>query len=396
MPEFPCPRCGHPLSLHAYSGKIVCENCNLVPEDRHQKNALRLGTFELDDLRGVSIEANPADVTIRATNAYNKALEAIHRKKGKEAIAALEEALDEQPDLIEAHLLLGQMYKDPLTRAEHLNAVLEHVPKQPKAYRLARQLVGLPDETGRKVTAPLPDIEPLSETAALREIVELPPQVLRCDNCGAVRTAPDRELPEWCPFCGNTPILHEEHDLSGFQPRGLVPLRVTRKTAMQTLKLTLQKIQQDGKLDANALEEMSMDAVFIPFWVFDVDIDGERQRHQVPAVMSPPPATVAKMDEIRFDEVRPFRLEQIERVPALVANVTFEDATKRVRTRISKGLRRRNVEDHPGTSKLAMNPQMILLPAWNVTIFDTKAVRVMLIDGTTSRASISKATAQFE
>ncbi|NWF69463.1 MAG: hypothetical protein HXY40_10280 [Chloroflexi bacterium] len=335
-PNIPCPRCKKPLALHQVSGKILCKNCDYIPIDRTAyKIALISGvdmTSEMhpDKLRGVRIH-RPGTVHSRALAAYNTGEDCLKKGENAKALEAFTRALDAQPDLIDAHLQVARLSDDPLTKVQHINSVLEYIPKQEDAFRMALVLMGALSEQeaartlhyndpalqhveytntqtqanlcpicgGRmsvaersaKIKCPfcgheqtMPKAVVSSDGAGLSMALikrkaqpvkwVIGSRILHCKQCGAQRTIPARKLTERCPFC-NTPQVVVKDALNSFQqPEGVVPFAITREQAGAAIKEALQKTMEriKGFFDNRKIARATLEGVYLPFWVFDASV----------------------------------------------------------------------------------------------------------------------------
>ena len=97
---------------------------------------------------------------------------------------------------------------------------------------------------------------------------------LSCPSCGAEVIVEDSVGALKCPYCDNTMIIKE--DFSGMdQPEFVIPFKLDKNDAVKALKEhylhkpLLPKVFKDE----NHMEEVK--AVYVPFWLFDVEADGD-------------------------------------------------------------------------------------------------------------------------
>lgn len=95
-----------------------------------------------------------------------------------------------------------------------------------------------------------------------------------CKNCGAKIIADEQTSATFCIYCGNTAILKEK--LSGkFAPDMIIPFKKEKKLVIETFK----RLNKGRPLMPNFFnDEKNIEkirGVYIPFWLFDVDIGGE-------------------------------------------------------------------------------------------------------------------------
>jgi DNA-directed RNA polymerase subunit RPC12/RpoP len=344
-PVIPCPRCKKPLTLNQMSGKILCRNCDFVPTDRTAYKITMIAHLSSDDplhpdrLRGTRV-SRPGLVSGRALAAYETGEQ--HVKKGEfdKALEAFQRALDAQPDLIDAHLQMARLMDDVDAKVRHINTVLEYVPKQEDAFRMAMVLMGemTEDESARtfhhndqqvkqvdEVSAqvqtqkcavcggrmsveertgklkcpfcgyeePIPVKKPTGDlsqgkglTMALVKRKAQPikwvigKRLLHCNECGAERTIPARKLTAQCPFCGSPQVIVQDALSSFTQPERIVPFAITREQAGGALKAALKGAMErlKGMFDNRKVERALIDGVYLPFWLFDaaVEVIGRR------------------------------------------------------------------------------------------------------------------------
>lgn len=99
-------------------------------------------------------------------------------------------------------------------------------------------------------------------------------RVYTCPSCGAELICDETTAATSCPYCGNPAIMPEKFE--GVQrPDYVLPFKLTKEEAVEALtkhyngKIFLPKTFKDK----NHIEEIK--GVYVPFWLFDMDVDGE-------------------------------------------------------------------------------------------------------------------------
>lgn len=114
--------------------------------------------------------------------------------------------------------------------------------------------------------------EVTEDTAKKKEEGRLP--VYCCESCGAELLVEDTSAAMTCPYCGNNIVLTER--VSGaLKPDGVIPFKIP----MKELEAAVKDFYKDKSLlprDFFNQSRMSkVQGVYVPFWVFDCDVDGE-------------------------------------------------------------------------------------------------------------------------
>lgn len=94
-----------------------------------------------------------------------------------------------------------------------------------------------------------------------------------CQSCGAALVGDENTMATECPYCGNPAIIKER--VSGsLRPDYIIPFRLDRQAAKDTLKkfykgkLLLPKaFRRENTID-------KLQGVYVPFWLFDCDANG--------------------------------------------------------------------------------------------------------------------------
>ncbi len=96
----------------------------------------------------------------------------------------------------------------------------------------------------------------------------------KCENCGAEIVTDEQTAATFCIYCGNTAIL--KNKLSGkFAPNYLIPFKKNKEEAIEALK-NIAKGRPFMPKDFNSEKNIEkIKGVYIPFWLFDIQVDGD-------------------------------------------------------------------------------------------------------------------------
>ena len=95
-----------------------------------------------------------------------------------------------------------------------------------------------------------------------------------CPDCGAEIIADEQTSATFCVYCGNTAIL--KNKLAGkFKPDYIIPFKKTKEEAEEAFT-NISKGRMFVPKSFNNKENIEkIRGVYIPFWIYDVDFDGE-------------------------------------------------------------------------------------------------------------------------
>lgn len=327
MPEVLCRKCGAPLELNADAGLFRCPKCGFKrPEtlDEAQERLRARGARPAVPLtqRGA--------VDLRVRSLFENGQDALWQGDKPGAQRAFQQALDIQPDFVDAHLWIAKTSADPAVQRDHLDDILARDPGHLEALRLLMVLNGqlTPEEAARSQephtpliqqaagpvkasttalrcpvcggdltideangrvvckfcghTAPLDTSRHASDGAealgaallkrraqSVRWVVGA--RVLHCPQCGAERTIPAGKLSEVCPFCGSTQVIVQDALNTVEQPDGLVPFTISEEAAKAAIRERLKSVSERlaGLFDTNEVAHATITGVYLPYWVFD-------------------------------------------------------------------------------------------------------------------------------
>lgn len=328
MPPIPCPRCKTPMTQHAVSRKIICPKCDYMPVDRTADRIAAATNLPLTDerhpgrLRGTRL-AMAEKVHPRASTAYDIAMRRLQEGDVEKARESFIRALEEQPDLLEAHLQLARLSEDLETKIRHINTIFDYFPRHEETVAYADSLfteaaatptppqraTGEANMTrtmlqcpicGGRLTAdretdeikclacgyvqpkrgvgllrgnealsrevPAAVVSSTLATATSTQTVRVPwnvgKQLLECAACGNIRTIPSRKVPPQCPFCGSGQLAPISPTNAYQQPDEILTFTVTREQAVEAVKV------QVNQLNRAQVRGIVMDGVYVPLWRF--------------------------------------------------------------------------------------------------------------------------------
>ncbi|MGB1288089.1 MAG: hypothetical protein ACPG7F_16245, partial [Aggregatilineales bacterium] len=250
--------------------------------------------------------------------------------------------------------------------------------------------------------------------------------ILHCDNCGAERIM-QKKMSSQCPFCGSKNVLQSDVLDSFQQPDGVVPFRVTKQKAHETLETALNSRFErfKGMFVNNAIERIVYTPVYVPFWYFDAVLqvsktirddrarygsDGAYQRneftemaHNVPiaGVQSPAPKSLAKIMPYQMDTVRPYNPALLSQYQAEIYSTDFDKASLDAREKIATDMRFKHGHSVESVENYSVHVQclfqqisfrLVLLPVVVATILEKDGdVRPALINGQTAKVTMGRA-----
>lgn len=94
-----------------------------------------------------------------------------------------------------------------------------------------------------------------------------------CQNCGAEIIADEQTAATFCVYCGNTAIL--KNKLSGeFAPSKIIPFKKEKQFAIDSFKMLSKGRPLMPKEFNNTKNIEKITGVYIPFWLFDINVGG--------------------------------------------------------------------------------------------------------------------------
>ena len=190
---------------------------------------------------------------------------------------------------------------------------------------------------------------------------------LSCPSCGAELICDETTVATHCPYCGNPTVIASQFK-GGRMPDYVIPFKVDKNTAIQSLKNFYKKKIFLPKVFAsqNHIEEIK--GVYVPFWLFSgisnasVELEATREHTttsgdetikkteyyqlfregSIPYWNVPVDAS-AKMDDKQMDSIEPFDFQEMKEytssyLPGYIAesfDVTPEECFERCKLRVA-------------------------------------------------------------
>lgn len=95
-----------------------------------------------------------------------------------------------------------------------------------------------------------------------------------CKNCGAEIISDENNIATFCVYCGNTAILKQKIE-SGIFPNYIIPFKNTKEDAKNEYNKLLKGKFFLAKEFSNEKNVEKITGIYIPFWAYDISIDGE-------------------------------------------------------------------------------------------------------------------------
>jgi DNA-directed RNA polymerase subunit RPC12/RpoP len=327
-----CPECGKRMTMNFETTTVYCPECGYRPSTGLDERAEQIRAK--GPRPEVSI-SNEKDINIRAVSLFDTAQDYLFQDKKAEALRSLQEAIDLQPDFLDAHLWIAKISDDEQVKRDHLGSVLAYDPGHTEAMRMLLVLNGrlTPEQAARtyddndlqvqRAEAPV-----TVETATLkcpkckgdltvddatgnvkcrfcgytgiksasRDVGAVPlvagmlqrkaqavkwvvgERLLECDECGASRTITGNQLSARCPFCGSNHVIEKDALGSFEQPEGLIPFKISRDEAGARIKEHLKTFSErvKGWFDSNKVSSATLNGYYLPFWLFDATVEISR------------------------------------------------------------------------------------------------------------------------
>ena len=237
--------------------------------------------------------------------------------------------------------------------------------------------------------------------------------VYTCPSCGAELICEETTAATSCPYCGNPAVISSKFE-GGLKPDYVIPFKLSKEQAVEALnnhyggKVLLPKAFKDQ----NHIREIK--GVYVPFWLFDADTDGEMSfsasntriyrrgdyritetdhyrvyREGDMSFVKVPVDGSKKMPDDYMDSIEPFNYNELKRfsaayLPGFMADkydVESEDAAERANLRCRNTLEAAlastvigyetviptggNIRLHKGKVHYALLPVWLLSTKWN-------------------------------
>jgi DNA-directed RNA polymerase subunit RPC12/RpoP len=484
-----CPNCGQPMTLDTANALYRCKHCfHTVPRPQETLDEAMARMRSKGARPSVPITYR-GELDTRARSLFESAHDALWQENKAEALKLFAQAIDLQRDFTDAHLWIARTTDDPKRKRDHLDIILAYDPGHADALRMLMVMTGrmtaeeaeksqrgdapilrradapvpvtaeallcpvcggrLTVEAARVVcafcghTAPLTTPTP-AEQAAFGDVLGMAlmerraqdvlwvvgEHVLHCHQCGAERTLTPGRMSMQCPFCGSNQVAEQDALGTLERPSWLIPFRFNEESAKAEIRTRLKGVGErlSGLLDDNKVVRATMEGVYLPFWLFDAQIEVSRtvidnrtprsrdqvktfvpyQTLRIPegmtdipvcAVTSPPPVLTRELGEYDTSARVPYDPRLLAAYPAGLYDVDFEQASLTARSIISERMRARhgqgaadNITVNVFSSVLQMTFALALLPVWVATLYERDGdVRTALVNGQTGQVVLGKA-----
>ena len=322
-----CPKCDNLLTLSPDTGMFRCSKCGFRRPETLDEASERI---RARGERPVVTLTYRGEIDLRARTLFDNGQDALWRGDKAAALQEFKEALEVQPDFVDAHLWIAKTSDDLQVQRDHLDSIMAYDPGHVEALRLLLVLKGeltleeaqrsrdartpilkratdavktsittlrcpvcggdltIDEANGRVAcrfcghTEALDSSRHASDGAALLGAALLKQRaqtvqwivgerILHCSQCGAERTIPAGRLSTVCPFCGSTQVIQQDALHTIEQPDGLVPFLVSEEQAKAAIRARLDSVGQRiaGLLDDNRIAHAAIEGIYLPFWLFD-------------------------------------------------------------------------------------------------------------------------------
>ncbi|MBC7810406.1 MAG: hypothetical protein H7175_04630 [Burkholderiales bacterium] len=483
--NFICVHCGGKMKVDVASGKIKCTECGAFLGDEAANTSTQAAPSA--PRKAVTI-THRGEINAWARAAFDTAHDYLNKGANAQAMDALQRALDNQANFADAHLWIAKLSDDEAMKRDHLGSILAEDPTHAEATRLLMVLNGrltaeqaarsyhYNDQQARtvegavstKTTALLCPIcsghltvdeasnrvqcrfcgytgereestfHSVSEDSLTMALIEkkanpvrwvIGERLLHCNECGAERTIPARTLSMQCPFCGSNQVIVQDALGSFRQPDGLIPFSVSRQEAAEGIKARLggmgERLRSMLTLDKNDVKQALLDAVYMPFWVFDSVIDvtkttfykdtsSARRINQhvkpsttekfvdmlnnVPIAGAANINLVAKINDWDMSVMQPYTPQLLAKFPAQLYSIDFDKAALDAHSVINHEMRARhsmtygeNVSVTVFSAIRQMTFQLALLPVWVATLIEVDGdTRTALVNGQSGKVALGE------
>ncbi|MCS6836955.1 MAG: hypothetical protein NZ750_13175 [Anaerolineae bacterium] len=258
-------------------------------------------------------------------------------------------------------------------------------------------------------------------------------RLLQCNACGAERVLPADQLSSRCPFCGSKQVVQADVLRTFEQPDGVIPFRLSEDAARDALHKALNSPMErvKGWFINNKVKDMRLQAVFLPFWLFDAHlivrktIQDERddteadlfafafgtrsrteERYEIAqdeAVFgseTPPAQQVERLADFDWRAVLPYQAERLADAEAMLYTVDYEVASLVARSRISRAVRDKHEYESHGDDYSVwvavivqhMDFRLVMCPFWIAHLLEEDGDRrTAIIQGQNGRVSLGQA-----
>lgn len=425
------------------------------------------------------IHPEPVSGWVRAI--YSTALQHVRKQEWTEAAKSFQRTLEDERDFIDAHLWLARLSLNDKETRNHLSTLLALMPNHAEAMTHMMVLNGQMTnaEASRALNpnaAPKMQIadSPVATTAKLMKCSNcggrmragddggsvvcefcghtegrdmgqesglksfsmamlkqrgqqvqwiVGNRLLKCQTCGAERTLQHGTMSERCLFCGSSYVVQTDALGSFQQPDGMVRFSINQQQAMeavqQALNSSLERVK--GWFVSNEVGRITLEALYLPFWVFDFTLEVKRtitrtsnqgSRHsQGPAVRFETLSEMAndvpvvgskEIDQklidgagrFLLDRTKPYHPDLLASHSAMIYHLPFDKAALEARQSVAERMRMMHGGEEVGVSVLFQQImfRLVLLPFWVVTILEQDGdIRPALVNGQSGTVALGKA-----
>lgn len=335
-----CPRCTAPASMYVASDqRITCRICGFKLIDALNDVAEAEATPSappprphkpLKERYAVTYQLlHSGQVDTWTRSMYDTAIDYVRQDKHAEAVRAFKRVLEQQNDLLDAHLWLARLSDDPQEKHKHYSEVVAQMPNHLESIRELMVLKGdlSRAEADRSWHADAPNVVKLDMPAEAEAITldcpvcggkmgkgqdgrakclycgyqeaqqgyaggyqsltmailkrrgqaiqwEVGERLLRCTSCGAERLLLPQTLKSSCPFCGSAHVLERDAVQSFVRPDVILPFTISEAQARESLQGALNSPLERvaGLFSERRVRSKTLLGVYVCLWLFDVTV----------------------------------------------------------------------------------------------------------------------------
>jgi uncharacterized Zn finger protein (UPF0148 family) len=480
MDDLNCPNCGTRMRYNTEREQIMCPECQYSPLEARMQAMQQQGPRQRVQL------SYRGEINRNALAAFNSGHDYVHQGNTAKALESFKRAIYFQPDFADAHIAIVDLVDDEETKRDHLSTVIAYDASNPEALRRLMILNGrlTPEAAARTYHYNDQRIEHIEQVEAKHNEVLLCPvcggqltvwenqveckycghvelrassgnvgadllsmallerksqpsrwvvgaRILHCNECGAERTIPARNLTHECPFCGSQHVVQQEPAEALEQPDGLIPFRVSRQQAGENIKTELKRKRHRiaALFDDNRVASATLQPLFLPFWLFDAIADvtetrtytgGDRDILRlagqgvvtsttftdgmydvaVCGVNTPARALTDRLAPFNLKEMVAYESKLLAQYPAELYSIDFDKASLEARGMISAVMREKHGRKDAGEERMkitvssivkSMSFRLVLLPVWIAFLLEVDDdTRTALVNGQTGKVVLGK------
>ncbi len=483
-----CPQCGKRMTMDFSTNIVICQACGYVRPDEIAALDSATQAVKAQPPRPIVKLTHRGEINGAALAAFETGQDWLYKGDKQQALESFLRAIDCQEDFADANLWAARMVDDPKRKRDYLDNILVHDPNHLEALRLLMVLDGrltpeqaahtyhdqdaqvgavdsveawgtelLCSSCGGHLTEVDGHVEcrfcgysgphaaqPIREDVLAMALLERKAQsvvwnvgkrTVQCQQCDAEHTIPAEKMSQRCRFCGSTEVILNDALRSFEQPDCLISFRLSAQDALDSINQQLNSVGERifGFFNTNKIAKSQVDGVYLPFWVFDVNV-ALTETHtinmitetypagmdletdvEVCAVKSPPPALTRQLGGYVMTGAVPYEPKWLAKYPAQLYTTDFDQASLEAREIVSKGMKARhdkttqhsemdnlrsnryerqyNLEIVRITTQIhSMTFQLALMPVWIAALVEEDGdVRMALVNGQTGKVGLGKA-----